>query len=184
MWPWVVRICVAALALIGAAMLLVTAWLWLEARPVLDQARDSYAALPAAAQCSTTWAYPSGYPVSSRAVQTQQEIEYSVYRYACEGAGLDSGCYYMRGGPRWLGFQAYRRAYLSQCEMRALNLHGETPLSAALRHIYPDRDPSTLNETELSCVALAARAGVRAACRRDATCCADSGVAQTREMPR
>lgn len=182
---WFVRIVLGIFALVGVGVIAAAAVLWVLARPILEQARTNYAAISAGLRCEGEQSlYPPGYPRARRAVQIDHDIELSVYRDACADTGLGSHCAYMSGGFRKLGFSVYHRAYLSQCEMRALNLHGDTSLNTALDALYPGRDPGGMSEVELTCVALAARAGVRTVCRLDATCCADSGVAQTPEMPR
>lgn len=182
---WIVRLCVGAFALFGATTLISAGALWFMARPVLDQARVNYAALPSDAQCERRrHAHPPGYPSSYRPVQTPHDVELSVYRDACADAGLDRSCAYMVGGLRQLGFSAYRDAYVSSCEVLALNLHGDTPLHRALERLYPNRDPSTLTEPELSCVSLAARAGSGSVCRIHATCCSDSMLAPAPETHR
>lgn len=181
MTRWIVGL----LALVGACAIAAAATLWLSARPVLEQARAGYASLPLESQCERAPnAYPSDHPRSFRALQSDRDVELGVYRHACAAAGLGRSCAYVTGGLRQLGFSIYRGAYLSQCEMRAVNMHGDTPLHAALQYLYPDRAAASLSERELTCVAIAARAGVRQVCRIEAACCPNSGVSDTTETPR
>ncbi len=65
----------------------------------------------------------------------------------------------MTGAPRSLGFQLYRPAYLSDCDVRALLLRQDALLGRALNRLYPGRNPETLTPAELDCLAAVLRYG-------------------------
>ncbi len=65
----------------------------------------------------------------------------------------------MTGTPRSLGFQLYRPAYLSDCEVRAILLRQDALLGRALNRLYPGRNPETLTSAELDCLAAVLRYG-------------------------
>jgi hypothetical protein len=166
------RILISSFALISLAAVALAAWLWLSARPVLDEAQATYLSLPSEARCEGSGGNPPGYPVSAREIERNDAAQLAVYRAACEATGLTDTCFYMSGARRWVGFQAYRRLYLSDCELRAASLHGDTPLHHSLELLYPDRPVASLGEDELTCVAAAMRTSHRGFCRRHPSCCA------------
>lgn len=164
------KIIVGVFAAIGLSAVGLALSLWLAARPVLEAARASYDELPVVAQCTGPHASPPGYPVSARQVETTEDAEGAVYRAICEAEGLTDSCHYMSGAPRWAGFKLYRQAYLSECELRAASLHGNTPLRRSLELLYPDRPVAELGEQEMTCVAHAMR-GSSGLCGRHPECC-------------
>lgn len=185
--PLLVRLVTWGIALVGLIVVATAGWLWFEARPVLAEARAQYEALPEDRQCigrGATW--PPGYPHSAREVQTMQHAQLSVYRLACAERGLTDRCFYMSGAARSIGFSVYRRAYLSDCAMRAVDLNGDTTLRHALDELYPERDPSELSEPELTCLALRLRQGRGSLCSRHPHCCvvAQEGLTPGAEAPR
>lgn len=165
---WAIRLVVGGFACVGFVVAALALWLWVSAKPVLEAARAQYAALPDGQQCNNSWA-PPNYPMSVREVVRFNDAEYAVYFAVCADVG--GTCVYMTGAPRWFGFRAYRRLYLSDCAVRALNLRSSTGLHWALRELYPERDPASLNEVEQTCVAKYVRWGRSPLCRRSPECC-------------
>ena len=170
MLRWTFRILVGVFALFGVLVAATAAWLWLSARPVLEEARAIYERIPSEAHCEGPYNRPPGYPASVRAVESLNSAELAVYRAACEDAGLTRSCFYLTGAGRSLGFKAYRRLYLNDCELRAVSLHGDTPLRHALELLYPDRPVAELSEQEMTCVAYAMR-DYHGLCGRHPECC-------------
>ncbi|MCX7359581.1 MAG: hypothetical protein NT015_15740 [Alphaproteobacteria bacterium] len=158
---------IGAIALIAAGVVL---GLWLQARPLLDAAHASYDALPAEQRCDGAVLMPHGYP---RAIENEgvSSAEHSVYRAAHDAAGLNEPSFSFDGISRSLGWHIYRRAYLSDCEVRAASLHGST-LANALDVLYPGRSIDTLSESELVCVGHAMRTTQSRFCERHSSCCA------------
>lgn len=177
MLRWTFRILVGVFALFGVLVAATAAWLWLSARPVLEEARAAYMRIPSEAHCEGPYSRPTGYPVSVREVQTLNSAELAVYRAACEDTRLTDSCFYMTGAGRSLGFGAYRRLYLNDCELRAVSLHGDTPLRHALELLYPDRPVAELGDHEMTCVAYAMRRGSHRFCDHHPECCPAAGQA-------
>jgi hypothetical protein len=138
---------------------------------VLEAARASYLSIPAEARCQGPHRRPPGYPAAVREVETLDAAELAVYRDACERTGLTDSCFYMAGAGRSFGFQAYRRLYLNDCELRAASLHGHTPLRSALEILSADRPVSELGDHEMTCVATMMRTGRGNFCGRYPECC-------------
>lgn len=169
----VAKIIVGLFALIGFLVVGLAVWLWLSARPVLDEARAQYGELPAELQCAGAW-QPPHYPSGARPLQAVDAAETDVYAAACRGADMMGECAYMAGAPRWLGFASYRRLYLSDCEIRALSLRGDTHLGHALEVLYAGRDPATLTDPERTCLVARTRHGwndQQRFCERMPNCC-------------
>ena len=171
MLRWTLRILVGAFALFGVLVAATAAWLWLSARPVLEEARAIYERIPREAHCEGPFNRPPGYPASVREVESLDSAERAVYRAACKDAGLTDSCFYMTGAGRSLGFMTYRRLYLNDCELRAVSLHGDTRLRHSLELLYPDRPVAELGEHEMTCVAHAMRSSHRGFCGRHPECC-------------
>lgn len=172
-------------AAIGFLLVATLTWLWLEARPVLNEARAQYDTLPAALQCEGGGrAWPPHYPSGARELESVASAERSAYAAACHGASMESACAYMTGAGRSLGFSMYRRLYLRDCEVRALSLHGQTHLGRALADLYPDRDPASLTDAEQACLVARTRYGSsrRYFCQRKPGCC-PSGLAADSAPP-
>jgi hypothetical protein len=179
-----------AFAAVGVLASALALWIWLAARPVLDEARAQYMALPAEQQCAArAGAFPPGYPRSTRDLQSEHSAEQGVYDVACDATVGLGACAYMTGAPRWIGFTTLRPLYLSDCELRAVNLRAETPLRRSLERLYPGRAADTLDEAELTCLSRRTRYGSsnRYFCERSPECCAASaseGLTERGEAPR
>ena len=171
MLRWTFRILVGVFALFGVLVAATAAWLWLSARPVLEEARAIYERIPSEAHCEGPRGRPPGYPASVREVESVQAAETAVYDAACEDAGLTRSCAYFTGAVRSFGFKAYRRLYLNDCELRAVSLHGDTRLRHALELLYPDRPVAELGEHEMTCVAHVMRRGSQRFCDDHPECC-------------
>ena len=172
MLRWTFRILVGVFALFGVLVAATAAWLWLSARPVLEEARAVYDRLPAEARCANARSRPPGYPGDwLHQIESMPRAEQEAYLAACREAGLLESCVWMRGASRSLGFTAYRRLYLNDCELRAVSLHGDTPLRRSLELLYPDRPVAELGEHEMRCVARAMRSSHRGFCGRHPECC-------------
>jgi hypothetical protein len=158
--------------LVTATMML----LWLLALPILSEARAQYEALPLEMQCRRApLARPPHYPSGARELESVTSAERSVYTTACYGADMPRECAYMSGAARNLGYLAFRRLHLSDCEVLALSFHGETPLGHARAELYPDRRPATLSEAEQSCLVARTRySSIRHFCARNPSCCAST----------
>lgn len=168
--PLALKIVAGFFATIGVVTVALALWLWLSARPVFDEAQRLYSEIPTEARCESPYMPPPGYPHSAREVETLSAAEHQVYLASCRAGDMLSSCVWMRGAGRWAGYRLYRGAYLSDCQLRAISLHGDTPLHRSLNLLYPDRSPATLDEPELTCVAMAMRSSGRS-CGRYPECC-------------
>jgi hypothetical protein len=179
------KVAVGLFALVGFIAVALALWLWFAAWPVFESARAIYAEIPAEAQCTGPYSPPPGYPVARREVQSLRSAENDVYRAACEAADLTHSCFHMTGAQRSVGYTIYRSAYLSDCQVRAISLHGQTPLRRSLELLYADRPVANLGEAELTCVANAMRVSHRGFCARYPSCCAvQEGLTPAVEPPR
>jgi len=181
----VCKVVVWFFAAIGFFFIAALTWLWLEARPVLNEAHAQYESLPVALHCPRAQlAQPPHYPSGARELESIASAERSAYAAACHGANMQNACAYMTGVGRSLGFSMYRRFYLTDCEVRALSLHGQTHLSRALADLYPERDPASLTDAEQSCLVARTRysSSRRYFCQRNPTCC-PSGLAADSAPP-
>lgn len=173
MLRWGLRIVIGVFALFGFLIAASALWLWLSARPVLEEARASYLTLPSTAHCTgVSNRRPPGYPAAVGEIESLHDAELAVYRAACKDAGLTDSCFYMTGAARSLGFATYRGLYLNDCELRAVSLHGNTRLRRSLELLYPDRPEAELGEQEMICVSRAMRSSHRGFCSRHPECCA------------
>ena len=147
---------IATFALIGLIATVAALTLWLAARPILNAASRDAEATPQL--CAGGPHMPKGYPRALREIEPLATSEYAVFRETCSRHGI-AGCHHMNGAPRSLGFQLYRPAYLSDCEVRALLLRQDALLGRALNRLYPGRNPETLTPAELDCLAAVLRHG-------------------------
>ena len=147
---------IATLSLIGLIATGAALTLWLAARPVLNAASKDAEATPQL--CAAGQDTPKGYPKALREIEPLATSEYVVFRETCRRHGI-AGCHHMAGAPRSSGFELYRPAYLSDCDVRALLLRQDALLGRALNRLYPGRNPETLTPAELDCLAAVLRYG-------------------------
>lgn len=170
----VLRFAIWIFAAIGFSAVAALTWLWLDARPVLDEGRAAYETLPTELQCRRAGhARPPHYPAGPRELESVESAERSVYSAACRRANMVGQCVYLNGAVRRAGYSTFRRLYLSDCELRALSLHGDTYLGRALADLYPGRDPASLSDAEQFCLVVRTRYGHsnRYFCERTPSCC-------------
>jgi hypothetical protein len=105
------KLLIWSLAAVGLIVIAVAAWLWLSARPILEQAQSQYQALPSSVQCAGAF-QPPHYPSGARELESEVSADRSVYAAACNAADMRRECAYLSGAPRWLGFRAYLGLYL------------------------------------------------------------------------
>lgn len=147
---------ITSFALIGLVAAVAALTLWLAARPVLNAASKDAEATPQL--CAGGQHIPKGYPKALREIEPLATSEYVVFRDTCRRHGI-AGCHHGAGALRSLGFERYRPAYLSDCDVRALLLRQDALLGRALNRLYPARNPETLTPAELDCLAAVLRYG-------------------------
>lgn len=158
---------IATFALSGLIATVAALTLWLAARPVLNAARKDAEAT--SQLCAGGQHMPKGYPIALREIQPLATSEHVVFRDICSRHGI-AGCHHMTGAPRSLGFEVFRPAYLTDCDMRALLLRQDALLGRALNRLYPGRNPETLTSAELDCLAAVLRYGFTTAAEERGRC--------------
>jgi len=103
-----------------------------------------YSALPESAQCRDGARTPLDYPPGFERVLSARVADLQAYHDACSQVGARCGV--ISGAS--LGFAVYRPLAVTECQERALSLHGNTILRRAVETFFPDRPLTALTTAQ------------------------------------